>query len=93
MPEALSTLRYQLSQSGRTSALGADRANRLCLETHSERYVLIAPRQAIFFKDGKRIVYVKEGNGLRRARGEDPRGERKAGLPIEGLDAGTTRWP
>jgi hypothetical protein len=53
-----------------------------------KRNVLYVPRQALFLKDGKRVVYVKKGSGF------DPRevkiqSEGESRAAIEGLNEGT----
>lgn len=53
-----------------------------------KKNVLYVPRQALYLKDGKRVVYVKNGNGF------DPReikieSESESRAAIEGLNAGS----
>jgi HlyD family secretion protein len=48
------------------------------------RNVLYIPRQALFFKDGKRIAYVKKGNGYEE-REVKIRGENESRVAAEGL--------
>jgi hypothetical protein len=50
--------------------------------------VLYIPRQALFLKDGKRVVYVKKGNGFEQ-REVAIQSEGESRTAIEGLTAGT----
>lgn len=53
-----------------------------------KKNVLYVPRQALFLKDGKRVVYVKKGNGFEQHEVKvQSEGESRAA--IEGLNAGT----
>lgn len=53
-----------------------------------KKNVLYIPRQALFRKDGKRIVYVKRGSGFDQ-REVKIQNESESRAVIEGLDAGT----
>ena len=48
---------------------------------------LYVPRQALFLKDGKRVVYVKSGNGF-EAREVKIQSESESRAAIEGLNTG-----
>jgi HlyD family secretion protein len=50
--------------------------------------VLYVPRQALFMKDGKRIVYVKKGNGYEQ-REVKINSENESRAAIDGVDAGS----
>jgi HlyD family secretion protein len=53
-----------------------------------KKNVLYIPRQALFLKDGKRVVYVRKGNGFEQHEVKiQSEGESRAA--IEGLEAGT----
>lgn len=52
------------------------------------RNVLYMPRQALFLKDGKRIVYVKSSNGFEQ-REVKIQSESESRAAVEGLNAGT----
>jgi multidrug efflux pump subunit AcrA (membrane-fusion protein) len=53
-----------------------------------KKNVIYLPRQALFLKDGKRIVYVKKGNGYEQREVKiDSQNESRAA--IEGLEAGS----
>jgi HlyD family secretion protein len=54
----------------------------------TQQNVLYLPRQAIFLKDGKRIVYVSKGNGYDQ-REVKVSSESESRAAIEGLDEGT----
>jgi HlyD family secretion protein len=54
----------------------------------SKKNVLYLPRQALFMKDGKRIVYVKKGNGYEQ-REVKIDSETESRAVIEGLEEGT----
>jgi hypothetical protein len=54
----------------------------------SQSNVLIIPRQALFLKDGKRIVYVKSGNGYDQ-REVKIKSQSESRAAIEGVDAGS----
>jgi HlyD family secretion protein len=54
----------------------------------SKKNVLYVPRQALFLKDGKRIVYVKSGNGFEQ-REIKIQNEGESRAAIEGLQEGT----
>jgi HlyD family secretion protein len=53
-----------------------------------KKNVLYIPRQSLFLKDGKRIVYVKKGIGFEQ-REVKIQSESESRAAIEGLDAGT----
>ncbi len=53
-----------------------------------KKNVLYVPRQALFLKDGKRVVYVKKGNGFEQ-REVTIQSEGESRAAIEGLNAGT----
>jgi len=50
--------------------------------------VITIPRQALFLKDGKRIVYVKSGNGYDQ-REVKIKSQSESRAAVEGLDAGS----
>jgi multidrug efflux pump subunit AcrA (membrane-fusion protein) len=50
--------------------------------------VLYVPRQALFMKDGKRIAYVKKGNGYEQ-REVKIQSQNESRAAIDGLDAGS----
>jgi HlyD family secretion protein len=52
-----------------------------------KKNVLYVPRQALFLKDGKRVVYVKKGNGFEQ-REVKIQSEGESRTAIEGLNAG-----
>ena len=52
-----------------------------------KKNVLSIPRQALFLKEGKRIVYLKNGNGF-EAREVKIQSEGESRAAIEGLNAG-----
>jgi HlyD family secretion protein len=54
----------------------------------TKKNVLYAPRQALFLKDGKRVVYVKSGNGFEQ-REVKIQNEGESRAAIEGLQEGT----
>jgi multidrug efflux pump subunit AcrA (membrane-fusion protein) len=54
----------------------------------SKKNVLYLPRQALFMKDGKRIVYVKKGNGYEQ-REVKVESETESRAVIAGVDEGT----
>jgi HlyD family secretion protein len=54
----------------------------------ANKNVLYAPRQALFLKDGKRVVYVKNGNGFEQ-REIKIQNEGESRAAIEGLKQGT----
>jgi HlyD family secretion protein len=61
---------------------------RIFINGDSRKDVLYAPRQALFLKDNKRVVYVRHGNSF------DPRevkiqAENESRAAIEGISAGT----
>ena len=53
-----------------------------------KKNVLYIPRQALFLKDGKRVVYVKNGNGF-EPREVKIQSESESRAAIEGLNAGS----
>jgi len=53
-----------------------------------KKNVLYVPRQALFLKDGKRVVYVKKGNGFEQHEVKI-QNENESRAAIEGLNAGT----
>ncbi|MFZ0762004.1 MAG: efflux RND transporter periplasmic adaptor subunit [Candidatus Sulfotelmatobacter sp.] len=53
-----------------------------------KKNVLYVPRQSLFLKYGKRLVYVKEGNGF-EAREVKIQSENESRVAIDGLSAGT----
>lgn len=53
-----------------------------------KKNVLYVPRQALFLKDGKRVVYVKKSNGFEQ-REVKIQSEGESRTAIEGLNAGT----
>ena len=53
----------------------------------TKKSVLYLPREAIFVKDGKRIVYVKKGNGYEQ-REVKIQSENESRAAIEGLEEG-----
>ncbi len=55
---------------------------------NTQKNILYLPRQALFLKDGKQIVYVKRGNGYEQ-REVKITGESESHAAIEGLNAGT----
>ncbi len=54
----------------------------------AKKNVLYLPRQALFLKDGKRIVYVKKGNGYEQ-REVKIQSENESRAAVEGLDEGS----
>ncbi|MGD0629436.1 MAG: HlyD family efflux transporter periplasmic adaptor subunit [Terracidiphilus sp.] len=54
----------------------------------AKKNVLYLPRQALFLKDGKRIVYVKKGNGYEQ-REVKIQSENESRAAIEGLEEGS----
>ena len=54
----------------------------------SQTNVLILPRQALFFKDGKRLVFVKAGNGYDQ-REVVIQGQSESHAAVTGVDAGS----
>jgi HlyD family secretion protein len=54
----------------------------------AKKDVLYLPRQALFLKDGKRIVYVKKGNGYEQ-REVKIESENESRAAIDGVDAGS----
>jgi HlyD family secretion protein len=54
----------------------------------SKKNVLYLPRQALFLKDGKRIVYVKKGNGYEQ-REVKIQSENESRAAVDGLDEGS----
>jgi HlyD family secretion protein len=54
----------------------------------SRKNVLYLPRQALFLKDGKRIVYVKKGNGYEQ-REVKIQSENESRAAVDGLDEGS----
>jgi hypothetical protein len=53
----------------------------------SKKNVLYLPRQALFLKDGKRIVYIAKGNGYEQ-REVKIEGENESRAAIDGLEEG-----
>jgi HlyD family secretion protein len=58
------------------------------VQADKKKDVLYVPRQALFLKDGKRVVYVKKGNAFEQ-REVKIQSEGESRAAIEGLDAGT----
>jgi len=54
----------------------------------AKQNVLYLPRQALFLKDGKRIVYVKKGNGYEQ-REVKIQSENESRATVEGLEEGS----
>jgi HlyD family secretion protein len=58
------------------------------IEGQQQRSVLSAPRQALFMKDGKRVVFVKKG-GSYQQESVTVKGESESRVIIDGLPEGT----
>jgi HlyD family secretion protein len=59
------------------------------IQGQQQRSVLSAPRQALFMKDGKRVVFVKKG-GSYEQQTVTVKGESESRVLIEGLPEGTS---
>jgi len=61
---------------------------RVVIRGDEQKNVLYVPRQALFLKDGKRVVYVKNGSGF-ESREVKIQSESESRAAIEGLNAGS----
>jgi len=60
----------------------------LVIASEVQKNVLYVPRQAVFMHDGKRVVYVKDGNGF-AVREVKVTAETESRAAVDGLSAGT----
>ena len=73
-------------QLGRQRAIGFQR--QIVFLGGSKKNVLYLPRQALLLKDGKRIVYVKNGNGYEQ-REVKIQSENESRAAVDGLEEGS----
>jgi multidrug resistance efflux pump len=86
------TIDLSLSTSGTDAALNAQlrpgMTAQVCINGDPRKNVLYVPRQALFLKDNKRVLYLKNGNSF-DAREVKIQAENESRAAIEGIGAGT----